>query len=67
MKLLIKKLANTNLGVKIRNLLSIRPVHMSIQGIKKSSSVSDAFCWRKGFVFFGDFIKQFWMDKIFLE
>ena len=46
MKLLIKKFANTNLGVKIRNLLSIRPVHMSIQGIKKSSSVSDAFCWR---------------------
>jgi hypothetical protein len=45
MKLLVKKITRTNLGIYLRNLLNIKPVHMNIDNIK-FSSVSDAFAWR---------------------
>jgi hypothetical protein len=46
MKSLIKKLINTNSAIKIRNILGIRSVPMSINNIDSFASVSDAFCWR---------------------
>ena len=46
MKLLNNNFAKSNLVIKIRNLLNIKPILQSLQGIKKSSSISDAFCWR---------------------
>jgi hypothetical protein len=46
MKSLIKKLLNTNSAIKIRNILGIRSVPMSINNIDSFASVSDAFCWR---------------------
>lgn len=46
MKSLIKKLLNTNSAVKLRNILGIRSVSMSIKNIDSFASVSDAFCWR---------------------
>ena len=45
MKSLIKKLSNTELAVYLRNLVNIKPVHMSLKGID-CATVSDAFAWR---------------------
>jgi hypothetical protein len=46
MKLFIKKIINSDQLIKVRNFINYKPVHMSISKIKKTSSVSDAFCWR---------------------
>jgi hypothetical protein len=46
MKLLIKKLANTNLGILIRNSLNLKPVLTKITQSKYPITVSDAFAWR---------------------
>lgn len=46
MKSLIRRLLNSNLGIKTRNMLGIRSVSMSINNINSFASVSDAFCWR---------------------
>ena len=46
MKLLIKRLANSNVGVHLRNYLNIKPVYVSIDKKKYPLSVSDAFLWR---------------------
>lgn len=46
MKLLIKKLANTNFGITLRNALKIRPVYLKTFGSSNNLSVSDAFLWR---------------------
>lgn len=45
MKSLIKILANTNLGVKIRNTINLKP-QIYNKNVPKSSSLSDAFAWR---------------------
>ena len=45
MKSLIKKLSNTELGVYLRNLVNIKPVHLCLKGID-CVSISDAFAWR---------------------
>ena len=45
MQSLIKKIKNSNLIINIRNALSIKPVHMSIDNLNYIS-VSDAFIWR---------------------
>jgi len=45
MKLLIKKIFDTSLGIYFRNLFNIYPVHMSLKNID-CVSVSDAFAWR---------------------
>ena len=46
MKILIKRIVNTDLGIKFRNLIGFKPVHMSVSNIRETVSVSDAFCWR---------------------
>lgn len=46
MKLLIKRLFNNKIINNIRNFIGYKPLHMSIDHICSSSSVSDAFCWR---------------------
>ena len=45
MKSLIKKISNTELGAYLRNLINIKPVHMSLKGLD-CITVSDAFAWR---------------------
>ena len=45
MQSLIKKLKANNLIINLRNILNIKPVHMSINNLKYIS-VSDAFLWR---------------------
>lgn len=45
MKLLIKKIAKTNIAIVLRNLIKYKPVHMSVDGVQHAS-VSDAFAWR---------------------
>lgn len=45
MKSLIKKLANTEFGIYLRNLMNIKPVHMSLKNLD-CISISDAFAWR---------------------
>jgi hypothetical protein len=45
MRSLIKKISNTELGVYLRNLINIKPVHMSLKGLD-CVTVSDAFAWR---------------------
>lgn len=46
MKLLVKKLANTNFGIVLRNNLNLKPVHLKIFEKNYPISVSDAFLWR---------------------
>ena len=46
MKSLIRKIFNTNIAIDIRNLIKFRPLKISLQHIKSSESISDAFCWR---------------------
>ena len=45
MKSLIKKISNTELGIYLRNLINIKPVHMSLKSLD-CVTVSDAFAWR---------------------
>ena len=45
MKSLIKKISNTELSIYLRNLINIKPVHMSLKGLD-CITVSDAFAWR---------------------
>ena len=45
MRTLIKKLSNSELSVYLRNLINIKPVHMSLKGLD-CITVSDAFAWR---------------------
>ena len=45
MKLLIKKLVNSDLSIQIRNLINYKPVEVSIKDLN-FSTISDAFCWR---------------------
>lgn len=46
MKLSLKKLFNSQKIVKIRNLLSLKPLPIMTNNISNDSSVSDAFLWR---------------------
>ena len=46
MKSLLRKIFNTNIAIDIRNLIKFRPLKISLQHIKSSESISDAFCWR---------------------
>lgn len=46
MKLLVKKLANTNIGILLRNSLNFKPVNLKHFEKDYPISVSDAFLWR---------------------
>ncbi len=46
MKSLIKKIISTNLGIKLRNTLNIKPVYSKYFEKKYATTVSDAFLWR---------------------
>jgi hypothetical protein len=46
MKSLIKKLAKSNLGIKLRNLTGFRPVALNSNKLIQNFSISDGFPWR---------------------
>lgn len=46
MKLLVKKIANTNVGIFLRNSFNLKPVSLKVSEKKYPISVSDAFLWR---------------------
>ena len=46
MKLFLKKLANTNSGILLRNILNFKPVYSKLSNKNHPASVSDAFIWR---------------------
>ena len=46
MKLLVKKLANTNFGILLRNSFNFKPVSTKFIEKNYPVSVSDAFLWR---------------------
>ena len=46
MKSLVKKLANTNIGILLRNSLNFKPVHLKYFEKDYPISISDAFLWR---------------------
>tara|TARA_B100001057_G_scaffold499838_1_gene612084 strand:- start:5083 stop:5859 length:777 start_codon:yes stop_codon:yes gene_type:complete len=46
MKSLVKKLANTNIGILMRNSLKLKPVQLKVFQKSYPISVSDAFLWR---------------------
>lgn len=46
MKLLIKKIFKSNLGIHIRNLLNIYPIKINTNNLEKNFSISDSFIWR---------------------
>jgi len=46
MKSFIKKLAKSNLSIKLRNLVGFRPVALNSNELKQNFSVSDGFPWR---------------------
>jgi len=46
MKLLAKKLFNSNFLIFLRNNFNIKKIKFNLYNIKQSASVSDSFCWR---------------------
>ena len=46
MKSLVKKLANTNIGILFRNSLHFKPVQLKLFEKDYPISISDAFLWR---------------------
>lgn len=46
MKLLIKKLIHSNIGIFIRNFLNVKPVYLTLRNKNYPISSSDAFLWR---------------------
>lgn len=46
MKSLIKKLANTDVGILFRNTLNFKPVELKVYEKKYPACISDAFLWR---------------------
>ena len=46
MKSFYNKLANTNLGISLRNSFNIRPIYYKYHKKNYAGSVSDAFLWR---------------------
>jgi len=46
MKLLVKKIANSVLGVKLRNIIGFKPVPIFINKKCRGTSISDAYLWR---------------------
>jgi hypothetical protein len=65
MKSLIKKIANTNFGILIRNSLNIKPVPIKVNNFNHAASTSDAFHWRTDNGFktkfkFSDILKLFY-------
>ena len=46
MKSLVKKLANTDIGIILRNSLNIKPVYLKPAEKNYPSTISDAFLWR---------------------
>ena len=45
MKSLIKKIANTNIGIILRNSFNYKSIHMRVDRLQ-NASISDAFAWR---------------------
>ena len=65
MKSFIKKIANTNFVILLRNSLNIKPVSIRIQNHTSTSSASDAFHWRTDNGFktkfkFSDILRMFY-------
>jgi len=46
MQLLVKKIANSSLGIKLRNAIGFKPIPIIIDKGCRFASVSDAFLWR---------------------
>jgi len=46
MQSLVKKILRNSKMLKLKKILGINPIHMSLSDINSSASVSDAFCWR---------------------
>ena len=45
MKLFLKKILNSNVGIFLRNNLGIKVIHRNIE-TNYAKTISDAFCWR---------------------
>ena len=73
MKSLLKKIISNDFVFSLRNTLKFRPVDTSLNSLKKSSSISDAFCWRtdngyKTLFIFSDLLKLFYdLDDSYVE
>ena len=68
MKSLVKKLANTNIGILLRNTLKFRPVSLKPFEKDYPTSVSDAFLWRTDNVYttifkYSDILNLFYKIK----
>ena len=46
MKSFIRKIAKSNLGIKLRNITGLRPVALSSYKLKQNFTISDGFPWR---------------------
>lgn len=46
MKLLLRKFANSSLGIKLRNTIGFKPVSIVIDKKYRAGTISDAFLWR---------------------
>ena len=46
MKLLIKKIANSEIGILLRNSINFKPVYIKHSELDSPVSISDAFLWR---------------------
>jgi hypothetical protein len=65
MKSLIKKIAKSNLSIKLRNLIGFRPVALNSNKLNQNFSISDGFPWRTDNYFktnfkYSDLLKLFY-------
>tara|TARA_B100000787_G_scaffold129628_1_gene98520 strand:+ start:2259 stop:3032 length:774 start_codon:yes stop_codon:yes gene_type:complete len=60
----LKKIAQTNLGIKLRNYFGLKVIKVNLKNLEKNHSISDVFVWRtdnsyKTIVHYSDILKQF--------
>jgi len=64
MKKFLKKIFQSNLGIKFRNFIGFRAITVNLKSLEKNFSISDAFLWRtdnnfKTIINYSDILKQF--------
>ncbi len=64
MKKFLKKIAQTNLGIKLRNYFGFKVVKVNLKNLEQNHSISDVFLWRtddnyKTTIHYSDILKQF--------
>ena len=66
MKKFLKKIFQSNLGIKFRNFIGFRVITVNLKSLEKNFSISDAFLWRtdnnfKTIINYSDILRKYLM------